>query len=280
MGRGARLRALPRAAPSLYRWRAMRSASRCLLALAWLCQAGPLLAAAEAAGGRLAHPIISPALEPPVRLVAPGEEAALVGGSQAALAWEPLAPLDRLGPIEEWEAFLSLDGGRHYTIRITPHLSRTLHSFAWSVPAIASADARILLRFGDERRERTWPLGQRFRIVAAPGGELIPAVTAFAPGEAPLPGEAGVVAWAEGTRQGAALRQVAYRAPPTMSGLDLPALSRVAALVATQATTAPAAPPRRQVAEAEPDAPAPPADAQAAPPPPVEPLLMTQRRNE
>jgi hypothetical protein len=258
----------------------MRSASRCLLALAWLCQAGPLLAAGEPAGGLLAHPIISPAIEPPVRLVEPGQETDLVGGSQAALAWEPLEPLARLGPIEEWEAFLSLDGGRHYTIRITPHLNRALHSFAWSVPAVPSADARILLRFGDERRERAWQVGRRFRILAAPGGELIPAATALEPGEAPLPGEPGVVSWVEGTRQGGAQRQVAYRAPPTLSGLDLPALSRLASLVATEATTAPAAPPRRQPAVAEPDAPAPAADPRAAPPPPVEPLLMTQRRNE
>jgi hypothetical protein len=243
-----------------------------------------LLAASEPAGGRLAHPIIlpilSPALEPPVRLVAPAPEAALVGGSRAALAWEPLEPLARLGPIEEWEAFLSLDGGRHYTIRLTPHLSRTLHSFAWSVPAVPSADARILLRFGDERRERTWQVGQRFRIEAAPAGELIPSATALEPGEAPLPGEPGVVSWVEGTRQGRAQRQVAYGAPPTMSGLDLPALSRAASLVATQATTAPAAPPRRQLAAAQPAAPASAADPRAAPPPPVEPLLMTQRRNE
>ncbi len=263
----------------------MRIAVRWLAALACLCQAGPLLAA-SAAGVPPSSPLspaISPAATAPVRLVAPSREDTLVGGTQAALAWEPLAPLDRLGPAEEWEAFLSLDGGRHYTLRITPHLSRSLHSVLWSVPAAPSADVRILLRFGDERREHTWTVTQRFRIVAAPdgGGETLPEAHAVEPGEAPLPGEPGVVSWVEGTRQDAARRRVAYSAPATLSGLDLPVLSRGAVMAAIRTVTTSPAPPRRQWTAAEPAPPAPAADLQAAPPPPpVDPLSMTQRRNE
>ena len=270
----------------------MRVALRWLAALACLSlgQAGPLLAAtpagpaaAAAAPASLALPAISPAPAAPVRLLDPSREDALVASTQATLAWEPLAPLDRLGPVEEWEAFLSLDGGRHFTIRITPHLGRAVHRVSWSVPAAPSDDVRVLLRFGDERRERTWTVTQRFRIVAAPGGgggESLPEAHAVSPGEAPLPGEPGVVSWAEGTRQGAARRQVTYSDPATLSGLDLPVLARGAGMTATKTVTTSPLPARRQRTAAEPPAPALITCPRAAPPAAVDPLLMTQRRNE
>jgi hypothetical protein len=237
---------------------------------------------ATAPAASLARPAISPAPAAPVRLLAPAREEALVGGTQATLAWEPLAPLDHLGPVEEWEAFLSLDGGRHYTLRITPHLGRALHRVLWTVPDAPSADVRILLRFGDERRERTWTMIQRFRIVAAPAGsgESLPEAHALEPGEAPLPGEPGVVSWVEGTRQGAARRQVAYSAPATLSGLDLPVLTHGAGMAATRTVSSSPAPPQRQWTAAEPASPAPAVDLRTAPPPPVDRLSMTQRRNE
>lgn len=281
----------------------MRILSGCALAVAWLCQAGSLAAAAIAASpatARLAGPpVIATAVAAPVRLLSPVADAVLVGGTEAWLAWEPLGPPGPArsavtpGAFEEWEAFLSLDGGRHYTLRITPHLGRDLQRFAWSVPPIPSADARLLLRFGDERRERAWQVDRRFRIVPGAAGEPVPAglglatgellaaALALAPGEAPLPGEAGVVSWVEGTRQGGARRQVAYW-PPALSGLDLPALSRAASLAATVTTLAPLGPPRRHAAEIEPAAAAQPpaADRSGAPLRPIEPLLMTRRRNE
>lgn len=270
----------------------MRTAFRWLTALACLGQAGPLLAAtpagaavAAAPPASLSRPAISPAPAAPVRLIAPSREDALVAGTQATLAWEPLAPLDGLGPVEEWEAFLSLDGGRHFTIRITPHLDRAVHTAPWSVPAAPSDDVRVLLRFGDERRERTWTVTQRFRIVAAApggggGGESLPEAHAVAPGEAPLPGEPGVVSWDEGTRQGKARRQVTYSDPATLSGLDLPALGSSAGMAATKTVTTPPAPARRQRTAEEPPASTLTACPRAAPPPAIDPLSMTQRRNE
>jgi hypothetical protein len=270
----------------------MRIPSGCALVLAWLCQAAAPLAASVAGPAAPAErpggpPAVAPAVAAPVRLVSPASDTVLVGGTQAWLAWEPLGPLapsgslGRPGAFEEWEAFLSLDGGRHYTLRITPHLGRDLHHFAWSVPSIPTADARLLLRFGDERHERAWQVDRRLRIVATAAGELLPAALALAPGEAPLPGEAGVVSWVEGTRQGTARRQVGF-CPPALSGLDLPALSRAASLAATETTLAPLGPPRKEAAEIEPGPPPPPSAGapRGAPPPPIEPLLMTQRRNE
>src|SRR3989442_160803 len=55
----------------------------------------------------------------PIRLVTPVAGVALRGGESTAISWEA----DALPPeAEEWEAFLSIDGGQHYSIRITPHL--------------------------------------------------------------------------------------------------------------------------------------------------------------
>jgi hypothetical protein len=79
------------------------------------------------------------------------------------------------------------------------------------VPPFATADARILLRFGDERRETAVELPARFAI-AAPRGLPAPAFLlsrqAARAGEPVRPGSAGVVAWMEGSRRGGGLRQV------------------------------------------------------------------------
>src|SRR5262245_62279196 len=132
----------------------------------------------------------------PLRLVAPQAGATLAGGATAELAWEPLEPFPE---IEEWEAFLSLDGGKTYPVRITPHLDQNLRRIDWQVPPTPTPDARILLRIGDERRETAVELPQRFSIVASPAAHR-EAAAAFElarrsslAGEPALPGHAGVV---------------------------------------------------------------------------------------
>lgn len=98
-----------------------------------------------------------------VHLVAPSH-AVLDGGARAEVAWEPAANLPR--DVEEWEAFLSVDGGAHYAVRITPHVDASVRRFTFTVPNVSSADARILLRLGDEEHERIIALPQHFTIVA------------------------------------------------------------------------------------------------------------------
>lgn len=146
----------------------------------------------------------------PVRLVAPRMGAALTAGSTVEIEWAPVAGFAGLPKSEEWEAFLSVDGGATYPVRITPHLDSDLRRFRFQVPPLPTADARILLRFGDERRETAVELPERFAItapVAVP--EMFPrARLVFAAGEPALPGHAGVVAWVEGSRRGGGLRQV------------------------------------------------------------------------
>jgi hypothetical protein len=145
---------------------------------------------------------------PPVRLVAPAPGEVLAGGGTAEIAWEPTGPLGE--GVVEWEAFLSLDGGATYPVRITPHLDVALRRASFRVPALASREVRLLLRFGDERREASLPVAHRFAIApASPGAFEPPPAQVLGAGEPALPGAAGVVAWAEGTRQGGATRQVA-----------------------------------------------------------------------
>lgn len=102
------------------------------------------------------------AREPVVALVAPSSAQQLEGGSESILVWSA----DHLpAHAEEWEAFLSVDGGQQYPMRITPHLDAGIQSFRWLVPNIATTRARILLRFGNETDERTIELPQYFSIV-------------------------------------------------------------------------------------------------------------------
>src|SRR5258706_12093071 len=98
----------------------------------------------------LLFPAVALAGPTQIRLVAPAAGTVLRGGETAAISWEA----DSLpAGAEEWEAFLSIDGGRHYAIRITPHLDIDLHRASWTVPNITANDVRVLLRVGDERRE-------------------------------------------------------------------------------------------------------------------------------
>jgi hypothetical protein len=181
--------------------------SRCrTLILAGLWGAGLVLCAGVGA-----------ALPVPVRLAAPLDGGVLQEGSLAELAWEPLAAFAALEQSEEWEAFLSLDGGAHYTVRITPHLDRDLRRVLWQVPPTPTTDARLLLRFGNERVEAAFELPQRFTIAGppAPRAGLALDRVALGRGEPALPGQAGVVSWVEGTRRGGSLRAVTTADPPS-----------------------------------------------------------------
>src|SRR4029077_6443664 len=158
-----------------------------------------------------------------VELVAPQGGARLAAGSMAELEGAPGDRFSRLPAVEEWEAFLSLDGGATFPLRITPHLDQDLRHFRWQVPPIPTADARLLLRSGNERRETVVELPQRFSIVASPAAT---APTFLLEVQAPVRGErarldeegareeAGVVAWVEGSRRGGSLRQVVAAGQP------------------------------------------------------------------
>lgn len=173
-----------------------------------------------------------------LEVTAPADGEVLRGGSTATIAWEATAPLP--AGVVEWEAFLSVDGGRYFATRITPHLDIDIRSFEFDVPNVASKDVRLLIRVGDEREEKSVDVPLRLSIVADPA--VRPPLVRIAPGrgEPARPGDPGVAMWAAGDRGGRAVGQV--RAPVDAS-------LRRTSLKETQtihvATEAPAAPSHR-----------------------------------
>jgi len=115
---------------------------------------------------------------------------------------------------EEWEAFLSVDGGRFYSVRLTPHLDIAIRGYDILVPNVESSDVRILIRTGDEHVETLHPVAQRFRIHADPDATLPLAHSASHAPEAARPGEANVVVWSEsgGRVESSAKLPLQYRA--------------------------------------------------------------------
>lgn len=157
--------------------------------------------------------------EPLVRQVSPAQGSVLIGGRIADLRWDELAAFSRLEEVEEWEAFLSVDGGRSYPFRITPHLDHDVRALRWRVPAVATTDARLLFRFGTEGRDGEVEIGYappvRFRILVEPSAvePITLARTSATRGEAALPGQQGVLSWVAGSRRGTGLQQFDVRFP-------------------------------------------------------------------
>lgn len=173
-----------------------------------------------------------------LRLVAPAAGSTLRGGSFAELRWT--AP--GLPPsAEEWEAFLSVDGGRYYAFRVTPHLDIDLQRFTFVVPNVDTRDARILIRAGDEVHELHFESASSFSIVRDPDAEeVVPRLLHFGQPEAARDGDPAVVSWADGERDGSGLSQQAAVARTASSIARLtevdrdssPALSPGATIVA------------------------------------------------
>jgi hypothetical protein len=242
-------------------------------ALAWLAWTGSALPA-------VASPEPAPA---PVRLIAPAAGMVLQAGSLAELEWAPLEAFGDLKPVEEWEAFLSLDGGAHYTVRITPHLDIDLHRVLWRVPAVAASDARLLLRLGDERQETSFEIPGSFAIAGPAVASLEPSRVVLGRGEPARPGEPGVVAWAEGSRRGGPVRQVVSVDPSTFRPVASIAESHGEAAVPPP--NGPEPDPPSPAASPRPSSPAgertaEPSTEARAHPRPVPILLQTHRRNE
>ncbi|HET7436084.1 MAG TPA: hypothetical protein VFN10_15345 [Thermoanaerobaculia bacterium] len=158
-----------------------------------------------------------------LRLLAPAHGEVLAGGSTAVVEWSAGA-LD--GHVEEWEAFLSVDGGAYYGVRITPHLDSHLRRFAFTVPNVAARDARILIRVGDEHREQAISFATSFAIrptearvfpFFAPIVEDEDEREARDEAEAARPGDEPVWEWVSGDREG---HELARRARQHETSLD------------------------------------------------------------
>jgi hypothetical protein len=251
----------------------------------------------RSADGRGQAPPLHQSQDATVQLLSPAENVDLIAGASAQIAWQPLAAYRELPAVEEWEAFLSLDGGATFPWRLTPHLDQDVRRIAFRVPPLASSDARLLLRIGDERRETPVLLPQRFVIRAAAAAPALTAaldagrldrahfdsgaLVASAPGEPALPGQHGVLAWVDGSRRGEGLRQVVAGAGASLTAAltlteSQPILCVLSAATAHSEIAAP-----RAIGAAVPPTPASaraPALVPARPCPDL--LLLTQRQNE
>lgn len=138
----------------------------------------------------------------PAVLESPASGDVLRGGTRATVSWSaPALPAF----VEEWEAFLSVDGGEYYGYRITPHLDAQRREFTFDVPNVDAPSARILIRAGDEHREIELETSGTFvierdpaRALAAPPGEIIEEKR----GESAREGDRGVIEWIDGDRDG------------------------------------------------------------------------------
>lgn len=142
---------------------------------------------------------------PMARLLAPADGAELTAGSLAAIEW---VGLDLPARAHEWEAFLSVDGGRTWPLRVTPHLDLSIRRFSFRVPGFPTKDARLLLRFGDEEREVEMEAPQRFVIVGDLRAWKPPPGRVLGRGERAREDGQGTVVWVEGSREGGDLREV------------------------------------------------------------------------
>jgi hypothetical protein len=92
-------------------------------------------------------------------LSCPGEVRA---GQIVELRWSTPA-----ADVEELEILLSLDGGRHYDVRISPEVDPRAKVWRWRVPNLPTSEARLRLRLGSERGEREGAPTPAFTIVGA-----------------------------------------------------------------------------------------------------------------
>jgi hypothetical protein len=95
----------------------------------------------------------------------------LHSGDVVELTWSQ-APRD----IDELEILLSVDGGRHYALRVSPELDAKNGRWFWRVPQLSAAHASLRLRVGDERDEALGEPTPEFSIVsgAAPSNTAEP----------------------------------------------------------------------------------------------------------
>ncbi|HET7451531.1 MAG TPA: hypothetical protein VFL12_02225 [Thermoanaerobaculia bacterium] len=133
------------------------------------------------------------------RLVSPATETVVHPGERVEIAVAD-APLGA----EEWEAFLSLDGGVTYPLRATPHLPAGEPSFAWTVPALAPGRVRVKVRFGVAGTEHEFFLAETFSIGTGDSGTLV-APDPRAIGAGPAAGEGDTVAWVDRSNGGTRL---------------------------------------------------------------------------
>lgn len=220
----------------------------------------------------------------PAEVVSPRVGEALPAGGTVWLEWAPGDGFAELDWVTEWEAFLSLDGGQTFPVRLTPHLDVERRGVGVTMPLVPSDDVRLVLRFGDEGREVPVAVAGGFVLESSGPTSSLPLARSLEGGEAVWTGAPEVVVWASGSRGDRSWRDVVPAGlERTMGAPGLEAsLGRgmVAVHEAPEEAHGPHAAPRTAIgAVVEPRSPRP-GRAAAPRPAPLDPLLQTTRRNE
>jgi hypothetical protein len=92
-------------------------------------------------------------------------------GDELRLDWsfQPDAP--EMEGVFEWEAYLSIDGGKSYLVRLTPDMGLDVRTVLWRVPDLQAPEVVLFLHVGGRGFEKIFELPRRFAI----GGDLSPA---------------------------------------------------------------------------------------------------------
>ena len=100
---------------------------------------------------------------PEVAFTQPERGATLHGGELVEIRWSGIPP-----EVEEVELLLSVDGGRHFSLRLTEELDAHSRSFLWRVPNLISDGAALELRMGNGGREVESAPGPLFSLRPEP----------------------------------------------------------------------------------------------------------------
>lgn len=84
-------------------------------------------------------------------------------GDRVSVRWQPIEPT-----IKEFELILSLDGGRSWSLRISPELDPGKDRYVWEVPNLVADEARMRIRARFGGREVWGPEGRAFRMLPDP----------------------------------------------------------------------------------------------------------------
>ena len=99
----------------------------------------------------------------PIHFSQPAEGASLHGGETVQIRWSGV-PADA----EEIELLLSVDGGRHFSLRLTDELDSGSGSFLWRVPSLLTDSASLAIRVGAHGEETVSAPGPLFRLSHSP----------------------------------------------------------------------------------------------------------------
>ena len=81
-------------------------------------------------------------------------------GARVTVRWKALP-----ASVEELEILLSIDGGRTYSLRVSPEIAGCEDEYVWTVPNVSATDARIRIRARIDERETEGPPSPSFTIV-------------------------------------------------------------------------------------------------------------------